>query len=149
MLWAEVAKHFAWDGGLRDIIVPGSSVVDWDRFLQAMANGSWTYCCYRNGELGILPGSTAEVDHDIAHAMIVDVLDKGLKCHFWTDGEIELDFVPTDISGQPALDQLKEFCFWLAATVGKPVRVTEENDPDAPILEFRPDKSAEYLGKEL
>jgi len=147
--WAEVARHFAWDGAWRDIIVPGSSRKDWDLFLQTIKDGPWECSYRRDDEFGIIPASFSEIDDDFAHTMIVKVFGEGLKCHFWTGGDIELDFIPTDVSGQRSLDELSEFCIWLSSAIGKPVRVTEENDPEAAILEYRPNKSAEYLGKEL
>jgi hypothetical protein len=148
-VWAEVEEHFAHDGAWRDIIVPDSGPAEWQLFLAAVRAGLWKFEYLVDDERKPLPVSVGELSRDDQRLLRIDVLASGLNCHLWTDSEMELDFIPTDVSCQNDLDVLSEFCVRLASTVGKPVAVTYENFHEAAILKYSPGGQAEYVGKGL
>jgi hypothetical protein len=54
--------------------------------------------------------------------------------HFFVQNEVELDFVPKDVTGQERLDALCAFLRELATATNKEVIVTPENYRESPIL---------------
>jgi hypothetical protein len=97
----------------------------------------------------VLPYTVTELADDHSRLLTIGVLASGLNCHLWFDGDVELDFIPTELSCQSDLDALGVFCTHLAAVMGKQVLVTHENSPKEAILSFRPDGRAEYVGEGL
>ena len=149
LVWAKVRGHFAHDGAWRDILVPGSSSVDWQRFLDIVRTGHWKYEYQVDGKGCVLPDTVTELADDRSRLLTIGVLASGLNCHLWFDGDVELDFIPTELSCQSDLDALSAFCAHLAVEVGKQVLVTHENSPKEAILSFGPDGRAEYVGEGL
>jgi hypothetical protein len=148
-VWAKVEEHFAHDGAWRDILVPDSQRADWQRFLDAAQAGFWKYEFQVGGEKKHLPALLSHFADDQSKLLKIDVLASGLNCHLWVDGNVELDFIPTEVSSQSDLDVLSEFCTRLASTIGKQVVVTYENSPEAVILKYLPGGQSEYVGEGL
>jgi hypothetical protein len=140
--WAEVSRHFAQDGAWRDVLIPGSELADWERFIETVRTGAWDFEYRIDGEPAPLPTSLVNLSDEESRLLRIQVLENGLNCHLWIDGEIELDFIPTDIRGQRDIDLLGEFCGQLASVVGRPVTVTHENCPDDVILTYEPNRRA-------
>lgn len=149
LVWAEVKRHFAHDGAWRDILVPDTSTDDWTRLLDFVRTGPWKYKYLVDDKEHALPHSVEELADKGRGLLTIGVLASGLNCHFWTDGDIELDFIPTELIGQNDLDALNEFCSRLALAMNKRVLVTQENCPDEIVLTYGTDGRVEYVGEGL
>ena len=141
MEWELVAEEFAWDGSLRDVCIPGTTIADWECLLSDMRTWNWPMDCTLDGAACSLP-QTAEaafaLSRDATLVLSTSVAGMLFNCHFFSVDEIELDLDPREVRGQGELDVLLSFMRRLSVVTGKPVLLTPENWRGEPILRMLP-----------
>ncbi len=132
-----MSQIFEADGSLRDVIVRGTSVSDWDKLISlSLLLGNVSYEC--DGATAILPTSAAQMlgDAEHSHCMRIDLGGPVANAHFFTAEEIELDLDPSEIGSQAAFDKVQDFCSKLGMELERDVAVTEENSPGEILLSY-------------
>ena len=126
------------DGSLRDVYLLQTSLADWEAFL-ALAS---TYQCDHSfhGEpcpvpaaeeiFGALGGSN--------HLLSISLGGVTANCHFFAEGEIELDIEPREVRGPEEHSRVMRFVEQLSSATGKPALIAPENGADIPFLSFNP-----------
>jgi hypothetical protein len=143
--WSECAADFAGDGSLRDIYVLEGGGASWDAVLRIARQFDAKF--FIEGEARPLPDRSREVfaQYDAGAALLsIDWKGIDLAAHFFDENQVELDFIPNVLTGQPDLDQLCSFLRTLAAATGREVIVTPENLPQSPILRVTPTGEVRY-----
>ena len=137
MLWNDVHHIFETDGALRDIIVRGTCVEDWNKLIE-LSKEFGNVSLQSDGENACLPTSAVELlaDKDHAHCMKIDIGGPVANAHFFTPQEIELDLDPREIWSQAMLDTVLKFCCKLSLALGRDVLITEENNSEAVLLTY-------------
>lgn len=134
--WAQIASDFKWDGSLREIRVPGTSVADWQHFLDALRRiaPSFTFTIDKEAaDLPILAEEALACRQTASPLLSFQAGDVRLNCHFFSADEIELDLDPRDVTGDIQLAALADLMGWMADTIGRLVVLTSENLPAAVI----------------
>lgn len=137
MLWNDVSRLFEVDGSLRDILIFGTTVSDWDTLIQlALRLGKVSF--ELDSERAELPSSVKNVFAQTEHArcMKIDLGGPFVNTHFFSADEIELDLDPREINSQTDLDAVLGFCAQLGSELERDVVITEENTPEAVLLRY-------------
>jgi hypothetical protein len=145
--WDACKDRMRPDGGLRDIIVSGTSSDDWDCFIATI--GDWEYPAEFTvgGELQDIPSSYREVvaqqRHDpdgewISTTLRLTVGSILVCCHFFPGQELEFDIHPRDVRSHVEFNQLLGFIRRIGQLFKKNVVLTLENEPEFPILQYEP-----------
>lgn len=142
MDWHRVAGDFEPDGSLRDIYVPGTSLDDWQRVLDALQE-RWPLLDYTlDGEAAPLPGRAEDI-FDARRERTVKlsfvVADARVFCHFFVEEEIEFDIDPREVTQPEQVDALTDFMATLGRVTAKPVLLTMESSPEAVIFRYSPE----------
>jgi hypothetical protein len=75
---------------------------------------------------------------DHPHMLEIDVHGVKVNCHFFESDEIELDIDPREVVDESRHQAVLRFLEELALQTLKPVLLTAENTPEAPLLSFDP-----------
>jgi hypothetical protein len=138
----ELKGDLAWDGSLRDIYVLNTSASDWDRLGSTLETSGLTLTQFADGQRAPFPASLANHIADPqrnASLLVIGLTDHlAINCHFFTAEEIEFDFDPRFVQGDNDFARLLDFMACIAQGLGKPVLLTPENLPGAPILSCDP-----------
>jgi hypothetical protein len=145
----ELARDFFPDGSLRDIIVRGTTIADWQALLTFASER------YAPVELRRLDQATSLAVQlsapnfsggperlDVAFGIGANSRLIGL---FFAPDEIELSFDPATVANSSDLDHLIAFVCSLGQLLGKDVLVTMENESSAPIFVATPDGNIRYI----
>jgi hypothetical protein len=142
LAWETAREIFEWDGSWRDLYVFGTTVLDWDRLLQALRASSFQIEFTQGGEPAALPKSFAEhFDAGPDRPLIMlSVLVDGvrLNAHMFCDDEIEFDIDPREISGPDRFGALVSFMNFAADALASTVVLAPENGPQHPLLVAHP-----------
>ena len=139
--WDTCKEDFRADGSLRDIYITPATVTDW-RALYPL--------------LRVYPGVEYSVDDvvqpppdSIEEALAVRLSGSPMLrfrvgralvvFHFFSEEEIECDFVPNEITSQADLDALLAFVRQLGDATRKRVMITPENSRELPFITYDPE----------
>ena len=136
--WQDCQQAFHPDGSLRDLLVPGTTLKDWDRLLAFARQAGGRFS--RDGVEAPLPGRAADVplDRSATHLLELTAGRAALHCHFFAEEEIEFDLDPRDIATEADFDALTAFMTDLGRILAKTIRLTEESHPDLLWFAFDP-----------
>lgn len=136
--WNEVKEEFETDGSLRDIYVEGVNSSVWDSFISYLKGSSYKIEFFHGDEKLKLPESLSsikklqETDPTTVHIWVKEGIQ--INCHFFIDSEIELDLSPYDVQNEHAYLDLIVFLKWVASSLKRPVKLTQEGMQDNIIL---------------
>lgn len=130
--WESVKRAFEWDGSWRDVYVLNTSENDWNAVLEGL-HCNYALSLFIDGELWTkaLPTFSAILamrEHSGFTAKI-DVSNITIKCHFFTEDQIEFDIDPREVQPEN-WPQFYDFLFYISRITKKFCRLTEENFPD-------------------
>jgi hypothetical protein len=143
--WEQCAADFASDGALRDVYVLDGGLDEWNALLDIARRVGGQFAV--DGKATPLPGRAHDVfvTRESATALLsFNWGGIGFAAHFFVQDEVELDFVPKDVTGQERLDALCTLLRELATTTNKEVIVTPENYRQSPILRIGSSGSVRY-----
>lgn len=139
--WETFKAEFYRDGSLRDILVSGTNLKDWNRMAEHIAgkyrfrfSGGWSNSVFPDNLAALFP---AGPDSSLT-LLSIDVSGVVLNCHFFTEEEIELDLNPADIDQPSKLQDLFDFMSDIARVLNKDVVMTPEGMPEIPIFRVSP-----------
>ena len=133
----EVPNLWEADGSLRDLYVLGTSMKDWQDLLDFAGQFPLQY--WFDGE----PNERPEIEQlfsnrNGSHLLSIKIGKSTANCHFFNEGEIELDLDPKEVVGPNEHDQILQFMEGLAEKIGKPILLTPENGSEVPYLSYEP-----------
>jgi hypothetical protein len=142
--WEEVSVFFNPDlmGTLPDVVVPGTSVDDWQSLLDLVAERDWAHQ-YSEGSR-VLPVPRAEtilalpLDAECAELRVWPVAGLLAIFRFHSPEAIDFDVDLRELQGQQRLDLFCSFLTTIGRRVGKPVLMDAEGgDGSHPVLGYR------------
>ena len=140
-LWEQVADAFLVDGSLRDIVVRGTTIRDWQWLLDQAAAGTWPSNYWEDGEPAVMPSSAAVLfEHtDIVSSRLAFYLGEILiNCPTFWRPEMELDVDPRQIQTAQDFELLEGFVATMGRGLGKLVLLTYEMSPKEIIAYYSP-----------
>jgi hypothetical protein len=148
-MWEIVRQEFEPDGSLRDIYVLNTDLHDWEKAL-AFLKSSGNKLEFSTGDTpASVPENVASIfnHNEIERSLLqIDLGEIILRCHFFSEDEIEFDLDPRNINDGRSFDRLLAFVKSLGETLGKAVIVTPESHQKAAFLKFIPQtKEIKYL----
>jgi hypothetical protein len=145
--WNQVRDDLIWDGSWLDIYIRETTLDDWNQFLNVVRR-TMQYQYFVNGELATLPLVSVDIFSPQKHPKLLSVWVGGaqLNCHFFAEGEIELDLDPRQITSEEIFDAIKQFMEQLAVAIHRSIQLTPENLSEHPIAQYEPEsKSWQYF----
>ncbi|MFE3114912.1 hypothetical protein [Streptomyces niveus] len=142
LLWDDVKSFFdPLMGALPDVLVPDTSVEDWQTVLDLVGGSGWL-CQYSEGET-VLPMPRAEAvlsrpaDAECAELRVWPTADVLAIFRFYSVEETDFDVDLRELQGQERLDVLCDFLTVIGRQLGKPVVMyCEGGSPSHPVLGF-------------
>lgn len=142
MNWAKYKSNFYdWDGSFRDIYVFDTDISDWNKMLQIINSKSYELDFSLDGEKSPLPSDAKEIfEQRIKWSTLlsINVTNVIINCHFFCLEEMEFDIDPREITDEMKFQGLTNFMQDLSDGLGKPVVLTEENEPKSELLCIKP-----------
>jgi len=140
MNWNQCQKEFEWDGSFRDIYVFGTNLKEWQKLLDFIRTGRYTFEYKLDDNTVDLPKLAATIfeSEDFRGLLSVKVGNLLLNCHFFTTNEIEFDLDPREVEGEKELSELFDFLRRLCWISNKQTVLTPENAPEYWIFRFTP-----------
>jgi hypothetical protein len=138
--YIDISRDLQPDGALRDFYIFDITRNEWQVFIDFMRSHSHRFLV--DGVEQPLPLSIAEIldIHSKASTLLSIHVGNGfLNCHFFSDTEIELDFIPADFQKESDWNVLRDFLISICRLLKKPGKITYENSPDWIITEIQPD----------
>jgi hypothetical protein len=135
-------SHFQWDGSWRDLYVRDTGRSDWNQLLDFLRQSDYKCDFSVNGSAAELPKDAAAIfaqREASGSSLVVEVSAVLLRCHFFTENEIEFDFDPRQVSGDETLSAVLCFMKEVGKRLNRKVDLTPENMPDSPIFSFDPE----------
>ena len=136
--WEICKEDFRQDGSLRDIYVTPATLTDWRALYPFLRNHSDVEYSVDGvfqsppvsveQAFAIRPSASPMLRFRIGRALIV--------FHFFSDEEIECDFIPNEITSQTDLDALLGFVRQLGDVTRKHVVITPENSRERPFITY-------------
>jgi hypothetical protein len=147
--WEACREQFESDGSLRDVYVRQACSEVWGSAFAFLSRGGDTRFMI-DGVDAPLPRSHEEAFRlrPGSHPLLV-VRREGIEycCHFFSTEEVELDFLPQDVSGEKRFVALTAFIRGLGLGSRRDVFVTPENQPHLWFLRYEVARD-EVLGRE-
>jgi hypothetical protein len=146
-LWNLVHDDLIYDGSLRDIYIRETTLDNWNQFL-SVVRATKQYQYFVDGELTPLPAVAVDIFSKRNYQKILSVWvgEVQLNCHFFAEGEIELDLDPQQVTNQESFDAIRQFMEQLAIAIQRSVLLTPENLSEHPIIQYEPEsKSWQYF----
>lgn len=143
LLWDDVERFFDPDlmGSLPDVLVPGTSVEDWQTLLDLVGASGWR-CQYSVGGT-VIPVPRAEVvlcrpaDAECPELRVWPTADVLAIFRFYSVEEIDFDVDLRELQDQERLDRFCAFLTLIGRRLGKPVVMYGEGGaPSHPLLGF-------------
>ena len=134
--WEQCKTAFEVDGSLRDIYVLGTTIDDWQSFLDSLAGAETAVFC--DGTPCDLPALVELFDQDdlAAYLLTLRLGKVQLNCHFFTVEEIELDLDPSEVTSEIEFEAVLAFMSDLGRRLRKTVVLTDENRPASAWLTY-------------
>lgn len=142
----EIIGDLASDGSLRDFYILGTRASHWNRFLASIRPRIGEDGFRVDGQVAALPTEFEDVyalRSTASPCLSIPVGRGSLCCHFFSDSEIELDFVPGVYLTPERWAALCSFLQDLVDLVGLPGIVTPENRETEVIERFEPNTQGE------
>jgi hypothetical protein len=139
--WDTCKEDFRSDGSLRDIYITPATLADWQALYPVLRG-------YSGAEYSVdgvvqLPPDLVEQAFAVRPSgspMLRFSVGRALVMfHFFSDEEVECDFVPSAITSQGDLDVLLAFVRQVGDTTRKPVVITPENGRELPFITYDPE----------
>jgi hypothetical protein len=149
MDWQQIAPDFEPDGGLRDIYVFGTDLLDWQRIWDALRTWEPLPNLVIGTQPAIMPDKVQDIFAESEQGAMLSVNVSGalVNCYFYGHDEIQFDADPREVTGPAQLEGLGRFMSLLGRATGKPVVMTMENMREAVILRYEPDaQRLEWVG---
>src|SRR4051812_42541950 len=112
MDWQQIAPDFEPDGGLRDIYVFGTDLLDWQHIWDALRTWEPLPSLVIGGQSAIMPDKVQEVlaaSREQGAMLSVNVSGALANCYFWGHDEIQFDVDPREIIGPAQIEGLDRF----------------------------------------
>ncbi|MEW2708381.1 hypothetical protein AB0948_25710 [Streptomyces koyangensis] len=143
LLWDDVKSFFDPDlmGALPDVVVPGTSVEDWQAVLDLVERSGWS-CRYSEGAAELpVPRAEAVLSRpavaERAELRVRPAVEVLAIFRFHSAEEIDFDVDLRELQGQGRLDVLCDFLTAIGRRLGKPVLMCGEGEPPGhPVLGF-------------
>jgi hypothetical protein len=139
--YSQIKDYLAPDGALRDFYIQDIGKPEWDRFI-AIAPRLVQRAVFSWGEQELpLPAKFSDIytmQQKNPTMLSMWVAGSKVNCHFFTDSEIELDFVPNDFQDEKKWIDLFAFFQALVNALGKKGVMTHENSKESVIDEVLP-----------
>ncbi|MFZ4135624.1 hypothetical protein [Streptomyces koyangensis] len=143
LLWDDVKSFFDPDlmGALLDVVVPGTSVEDWQAVLDLVERSGWS-CRYSEGAAELpVPRAEAVLSRpavaECAELRVRPAVEVLAIFRFHSAEEIDFDVDLRELQGQGRLDVLCDFLTAIGRRLGKPVLMCGEGEaPGHPVLGF-------------
>lgn len=139
--WHHYREALVWDGALRDISVVGTTLGDWQQFIDVVHINPYVVTFAVDQTPTPLPARAEDVFRirSVASPVLtIDCVGVVLWCHFLTEDEIELSFDPREVQDEAAFSAVTSFMSRLSRLLHKPASLTFENDRTHPILRVEP-----------
>ena len=139
--WDTCKDDFRDDGSLRDIYITPATLADWQALypiLRAYSGAEYSVA----GVVQPPPDSVerAFADRPSGSPMLRLRVGRALIVfHFFSDEEVECDFVPNEITSQGDLDTLLAFVRRLGDTTRRRVVITPENGRELAFITYDPE----------
>lgn len=125
------------DGSYRDVYLQGTSLAEWQLFSGLVQGFPHSY--RRDGIEHPLPdASTVFADRDHSHLLGISLGNVLVNCHYFVQGEIELDIDPKDVVGPAEHEAFLSFVERVAIATSKCARITGENAQGSMYVQFDP-----------
>lgn len=142
LTWNDVAEWFASDCSSLEAYVLDASETDWQRAIDLVRSQGWRFDYTVEDHSLPLPQQVAEIFARTCEAFvnmrIWPAPNLRVNTHFFSEDEVVFDFDRDDLQGQHQLDLLCCFMRSLGRHLGKPVRVTPEDNPQHPLIIYSP-----------
>jgi hypothetical protein len=146
--WEDCRADFAFDGGLIDLLVPGTDDPDWEVLWTGLKSGPFEVKAFRDGEETPLPDSAMWAIAEREAANVLASVRSGAvtaNCHFF-GGEVELDIDPREVIGPAEFESVLAIMRVMAAATGRPTHAAGEGAGAVhAFLRMTPDGRAERL----
>jgi hypothetical protein len=138
--WEQYQNEFEWDGSLRDVYIFKTSPDNWQKLLDFIRAGRYTFGYKIDGDAVALPERAATIFECENYRSLLSVIVGNLllNCHFFTVDEIEFDLDPREVKGERDLEELFNFLRKLCQILNKQTVLTPENVPELWIFRFIP-----------
>ena len=135
----EIAEELKPDGALRDFYIFETDSGTWQLFLESIRSLTGPEDFRIDGAIAPLPSKASEIFaiwSGASPCLSIHVGSGILCCHFFTETELELDFVPKDYATEEKWNGLCEFFTKLCAKLNRNGIVCHENAQDQVIETF-------------
>ena len=131
------------DGALRDFYIKDTNSDDWDKLIQFVTPKLENGCYIVEGESKTIPRTFRSIEavRSVKDVFLdIPVGDKYLRCHFFCEEIIKLDFWPYDFCDSNSWNKLSSFFQQVVNLIQKTGIVTFENDSETkdPVETFQP-----------
>ena len=143
--WTDYSAQFEDQGTLRNIIVLGTTVGDWQKMFDWIRTSEYPLEYLIDGEPSTFPVTVQEAFATVGEDTYSYSFDiEGLPVHGMVYSErfaeeIEMDIEPVNVMTQDEFDHLIAFMQNLSNELKKPVMLTHEMNRDEVILEIEPE----------
>jgi hypothetical protein len=128
------------NGSLYDIYVKDANLNDWQKLVDFLRVGFYPTEFFVGDERqATLPDNAIDLLNDpekTSRLIKVYVGDLTLHSHCFSEGEIEFDLAPQDVTNQAVADSVFLFMEKLSQYLRTPVRLTPENSRDVVLVEY-------------
>ena len=145
---SKLLSTFSVDGSLRDILVPGTILTDWEVLLSNLKQAGYKLKISEPFDLTQNLNSVEAFRHSNENSPVK--LEVALSptnlvhCHFFTLDEIECDVDPRAIDDESDVERILGFMKFVGDALNKNVLLTEEDTRDVCLATYRPD-TGEFL----
>lgn len=126
----------AWVGELPDVVVPGTSLTDWQAVLDLVVGSGWRWEYSVDGEVVSLPPDLLASAH--AALRVRPAPDLEVIFRPASVDEIDFDVDLRALQSQAGIDVLCGFLATIGRRLGKPVLMFAEGGAGPPLLRFDP-----------
>ncbi len=150
--WNKAKWIFKPDGGLKDIYVQDIDSTDWQKLIEFL-NSKYNLIFGVDKENG-----TNQIDFDYVQKMwndetgkleskslTIDLNGVTVKSYFFCPDQIEFDIKPAEIQSESELDSILDFMQSISKVLKKQSTLTDENNPEFPLIKIDYDKGIEKV----
>lgn len=145
--WERCRGDFEADGSLRDIYIHAATAEVWEAAFEILV-GRGVARFTVDGHAGAVPRSAHEalsLRSAASPLLVVEWAGIEVACHFFADDEVELDFVPNDVTDPERFGSLLGLVRDLGLATDRDVVVTPENQPEHWLLRY--DRRADSVAR--
>ncbi|KAF0244006.1 MAG: hypothetical protein FD180_2895 [Planctomycetota bacterium] len=146
--WENCRAEFEPDGGLVDLIAPGTTAAHWEEFWAGLRSGPFDLrVCRDNAPIPVPETAEWCLREQNTACVYASVLAGNVtaNCHFF-GGDLELDIDPREVLNEAELNSVLSLMRLVAAAVRLPVLATPEGGgAERAFLRVLPEGRAEFL----